>query len=692
MGKIRNIGLAAHIDAGKTTTTERMLYCSGRLHRIGQVDEGTAAMDWMEQEQTRGITITSAVTTVSWRDCTVNIIDTPGHVDFTAEVERSMRVLDGLITVFCAVGAVEAQSLTIWHQADRYRVPRLCYVNKMDRPGADFARCVKEIETRLNACPVPVQIPMGAGADFVGAVDLVRMKAYVFDSGEVDADDPGAGPVVGGFSEIDIPAPYMARAEEYRDRMLEHLAEFSDSLMEKYLAAEPVPPAEIHAALRLGTTANRITPVLCGSSLKNKGTQHLLDAVTWYLPSPLDIPDVEGFHPKTGKRVSRKASVSEKFSALAFKIASDRHGDLLFVRVYSGSIKSGTRVLNATKGKRENVTRIWRMHADERSSLPQAVAGDIVGLVGLKGSVTGDTLCDPRHPIVLEQMEFPETVISMAVEPKSATDRDRLSQALATLSREDPTFKWFVDSETGQLIMSGMGELHLDVLKRRMLTEFNVAANVGKPRVSYRETVTVPSRGEGRYVRQTGGRGLYGHVILEVEPWHADRPVTVEDKVNHNDIPMEFIRHIEESIIATANAGVETGYPLIDVKVTITGGSYHTVDSSEVAFAAAAAMALRDAVSKGQIALLEPIMSGEIVTPEKYLGDIISDLNARRASISNIELRGANRVVIVGVPLGEVFGYVTMLRSLSQGTATVSLEPKEYRPVPEDIFQKLMAL
>jgi len=682
MKKIRNIGLAAHIDAGKTTTTERILFYSGRLYRMGEVDDGTATMDWMDQEQNRGITITSAATTVSWLDCTINIIDTPGHVDFTAEVERSMRVLDGLVAVFCAVGGVEAQSLTIWRQADHYDVPRLCYVNKMDRTGADFDGCVNQIAQRLNASPVPIQIPLGNASDYRGVIDLVGMTACVFDDQSKGAN----------FDRIDIPPAYAERAEHYRDRMLEQLSEFSDSLMEKYLAGDRIPPNEIHAALRAGTVANRITPVLCGSSLKNKGIQQLLDAVCLYLPSPADMPAVEGVHPKTGKRVTRTPSVSESFSALAFKIASDRHGDLLFVRVYSGTIKAGTRILNATKGRRENVTRIWRMHANDRSRIDMAAAGDIVGFVGLKQTSTGDTLCDPRHPIVLEQMAFPETVISMAVEPKSTADRDKLAQALAKLAREDPTLNWHVDQETGQLVMSGMGELHLDVLKQRMFADFNVAANIGKPRVSYRETIASSATGEGKYIRQTGGRGLYGHVILVAEPWHGDKPVTVETRLSGNELPRDFIPTIEESIISTARAGVETGYPLIDVRVTITGGSHHPVDSSDVAFSAAAAMALRNAVEKAGIVLLEPIMGFEIVTPEKYLGDIINDLNARHADISKIEVVGANRVVRGVVPLREVFGYVTTLRSLSQGTATVSLEPRKYNPVPEDVFHRLMAL
>ncbi len=681
INKIRNIGIIAHIDAGKTTVSERILFYSGRGYKMGEVHEGTATMDWMPEEQERGITITSAATTCEWNDHCVNIIDTPGHVDFTAEVERSLRVLDGAVGVFCGVGGVEAQSETVWRQADKYRVPRLAFVNKLDRVGSDFYEVVKEVQGRLDAHPVPIQMPWGKEQQFRGIIDLIRMKAVSF-----------AGERGEQVAEEDIPADLLAEARYRREEMVERLAEHSDAIMEKYVHGEEPTAEELDAALRETTIRCQITPVLCGAAFKNKGIQPLLDAVVRYLPSPLDVPPVKGIHPKHhDKELTRNPSADEPFAGLVFKIFSDQHGELYYMRVYSGTLETGDRIYNAAKERKESISRIFRMHANSRTQVETAAAGDIVAVIGPKFAVTGDTLCDERHPIVLERISFPQTVIAMSIEPQTQADKDKLAIVLSKLAKEDPTFDHRVDTETGQMIISGMGELHLEVLKNRMLRDFGLDAIVGKPRVSYKETITRGTEAEGKFVRQTGGRGQYGHVVIQVEPHHGETPVEFESKIIGGAIPKEYVPAIERGVIDTAKSGIVTGYPLINIKVTLLDGSFHEVDSSEIAFNAAAALALRDAIRKVGVELLEPIMKLEIAAPDQYLGEVIADLNSRRADITEMVARGAMRIIHAKAPLSEMFGYSTTLRSLTQGRASYTMEPCEYRIAPRQIYEKIVA-
>lgn len=679
--KMRNFGIAAHIDAGKTTTSERILYYTGKSYKMGEVHDGTAIMDWMEEEQKRGITITAAATTCSWNDYHINLIDTPGHVDFTIEVERSLRVLDGAICVFCGVGGVEAQSETVWRQADRYNVPRICFVNKMDRIGADFMKVVGEINERLGIKAVPIQLPLGKEQEFKGVIDLVTMKAIIYSD---DVDKLGVN-----FSVEEIPSEYKKEAEIHREKMIEWLAEQVEWLTEKFLNGETITNEEIKKAIREGTINLKLVPVMCGSAFKRKGVQPLLDAVCDYLPSPLDRKSIVGTNPYTDEDVSRKPLPAEPFSALAFKIASDKHGDLTFVRVYSGKITSGTRVINSGKDKKELVSRIYKMHANTREQVDELVAGDIGAVVGLKYTVTEDTLCDPDNPIVLEKMEFPDTVISMAIEPKTDAEKEKLGVALSKLAKEDPTFKVRMDQETGQMIISGMGELHLEVIKNRMLSEYKVDANVGAPKVSYRETIGKKVEVEGKFIQQTGGHGQYGHVWIILEPFKGEEPVTFEDAIVGGKIPKQYIRSVEKGIRETATTGVAGGYPLIDIKVTLTDGSTHPVDSSDLAFYTAASIALRKGVEMAKSILLEPIMSLEIVVPEQYMGDVISEVHSRRANILEMGTRGGLKIIKGDVPLAEMFGYSTVLRSITQGRGTFTMEPLEYRPAPAKAFSSV---
>jgi len=678
--KTRNIGIIAHIDAGKTTVTERILYYTGRAYRMGAVDEGTATMDWMVEEQERGITITSAATTCFWRDHKINIIDTPGHVDFTAEVERSLRVLDGAVGVFCGVGGVEAQSETVWRQANKYKVPRIAFVNKLDRPGSDFYRVMDEMNRVLAANPVAVTLPYGAQDKLVGIIDVIEMKAVRFVDETLGAE----------FVEEDVPATYLEEAERARERLVERLGECADPVMEKYVAGEGVSADEIRKHLRDATISGKVTPVLCGSALKNKGVQRLLDAVCWYLPSPVDVPPVKGVDPKSRAEVERRPSPDDHLAALAFKVQADAHGDLTFLRLYSGTLKQGQRVYNPGREVIETATRIVRLYADEREALEEVRAGDICAVIGLKQTITGDTVCEREHPVLLEHIEFPTSVLSMAIEPKSVADRNKLIDVLRKLAREDPTFETKTDPETGELLICGMGELHLEVLKHRMLREFKVDANVGKPQVSYRETIQKAVEVEGRFVQQTGGRGQYGHVKLRVEPCEECSEVVFENEASPNDVPKDYVRSVEEGIRAAASAGIETGYPLIRVKVTLTGGSFHPVDSSELAFQSAAARGLRLAVEKAGIELLEPIMRLEVYAPEANVGDVIGDLNARRAEIDKMDVRGEYRLIRGRVPLAEMFGYATSLRSATQGRGSFTMEPLEYQLVPKHISQAIV--
>ncbi len=679
METIRNIGIVAHIDAGKTTTTERILFYTGRVHRLGEVDEGSATMDWMVQERERGITITSAATTCIWRDHRINIIDTPGHVDFTMEVERSMRVLDGAVVLVSAVEGVQPQSETVWRQADRYRVPRIIYINKMDRTGADFLRVVQMIRERLGTVPVPIQLPIGAEDSFQGVIDLVRMKATIY------LDDLGTR-----SDETEIPHEWRQQADQLREQLLEAAADLDDAIAAKYLEGTPIDEDELRAALRRGTVGARIVPVLCGSSFRNKGVQPLLDAIVDYLPSPLDLPAVVGTDPKTGEPVERPADPSAPFAALAFKIISDPYvGKLTYFRVYSGTLRAGSYVFNANKDQKERVSRILQMHANHREDIPEASAGNVVAAVGLRATATGDTLCDESAPVVLEAMHFPDPVISVAVEPKTKADEEKLSAALARLAEEDPTFKVRFDSETGQTIISGMGELHLEIIVDRMLREFKVEANVGRPQVAYKETIRQAARGVGRYVRQTGGRGQYGHAVIDVEPLPGGGGFEFVDKITGGTIPREYIRPIEVGIREAAEGGVLAGYPLIDFRATLVDGSYHEVDSSEVAFKIAGSLAFKDAAARAKPVLLEPMMRVAAVTPESYMGDIIGDLNARRAQIDGIETQGALRVIRALVPLAEMFGYATAVRSASQGRATYSMEPSHYEETPSSIAEEI---
>ncbi|WP_334111055.1 elongation factor G [Thermodesulfitimonas autotrophica] len=678
--RTRNIGIMAHIDAGKTTTTERILFYTGKIHRIGEVDDGAATMDWMVQEQERGITITSAATTCYWRDHRINIIDTPGHVDFTIEVERSLRVLDGAVAVFCSVGGVEPQSETVWRQADKYGVPRIAYVNKMDRTGADFFRAVAMIKERLGANPVPVQLPIGAEDSFCGVIDLIQEKAIIY------LDDLGTV-----SKETAIPANMRELVAEYREKLLEAAAEADEELMLKYLENEPLTAEEIKRALRKATLAVKAIPVLCGSSYRNKGVQPLLDAIIDFLPAPTDIAAVRGTNPETGLEEERLARDDAPFSALAFKIMADPYvGKLTFFRVYSGTLKSGSYIYNATKQRRERIGRLLQMHANHRTEIKEVYAGDIVAAVGLKFTTTGDTLCDEAHPIILEAMDFPEPVISVAIEPETKADQDKMGQALARLSEEDPTFRVHVDAETGQTIVSGMGELHLEVIIDRLLREFNVGAKVGKPQVAYRETITKPARAEGRFIRQTGGRGQYGHVVLEIAPRKPGEGFLFENKIVGGVVPKEFVPAIEAGVREAMENGVLAGYPVIDVGVALVDGSYHEVDSSEMAFKIAGSLAFREAAKRAEPVILEPIMKIEVITQEEYTGDVIGNLNARRAQIEDIEVRGNNRIIRALVPLSEMFGYATDLRSLTQGRGTYTMQFDHYAEVPRNLMEKIV--
>jgi elongation factor G len=684
LARTRNIGIMAHIDAGKTTTTERILYYTGKNYKIGEVHEGAATMDWMVQEQERGITITSAATTCMWKDTWINIIDTPGHVDFTVEVERSLRVLDGAVAVFDAVAGVEPQTETVWRQANKYGVPRICFINKMDRIGADFYRAVDMICDRLDATVAVIQIPIGAEGHYKGLVDLVDMKALVWDESSPNGEE---------FNHVDIPDDLRGDAEKWRASLIDTLSNFDDELTEKYLGDEEITAADLKRALRNGTIANEIVPVLCGSAFKNKGVQPMLDAVVDFLPSPLDIPPTKGMDLKGIEELERKADDSEPFSALAFKIMTDPHmGKLTYARVYSGKFLKGDTVLNSTKDRKERAGRILQMHANHREDRDAAFAGDIVALVGLKQTTTGDTLCDPSHPIVLESLEFPEPVIHVAVEPKTKADQDKLSKALQALSEEDPTFQVHSDEETGQTVIGGMGELHLEVLVDRMLREFRVDANVGKPQVAYRETITATvEKVEVRYVRQTGGRGQYGHVVISLDPTGPGGGYEFVDKITGGVVPKEYIPSVDAGIQDALTSGVVAGYPMVDVRATLTFGSYHDVDSSEMAFKIAGSMALKEAARKAKPVLLEPIMHVEVVTPDDYLGDVVGDLNKRRGRVEGMEQRGTSQVVRAQVPLSEMFGYATDLRSRTQGRATYTMQFHSYQQVPENISKEIVA-
>ncbi len=677
--KTRNIGIMAHIDAGKTTTTERILFYTGRTHKIGEVHEGDATMDWMEQEQERGITITSAATTAEWNGHRINIIDTPGHVDFTVEVERSLRVLDGAVAVFCAKGGVEPQSETVWRQADKYRVPRIAYVNKMDIMGADFMNVVDMMKERLGAKAMPLQLPIGAEDTFSGIVDLVKMKAIVF------LDDLGKERDI-----VDIPKDMVELAEEYRENLLETVCETNDTLMERYLEGDEIGEDELRKAIREATIALKIVPVVCGSSYKNKGVQPLLDDVVYYMPSPLDVPPIIGKKPDTETEEARHASDEEPFSALAFKIMADPFvGKLAFFRVYSGKLKSGSYVYNSTKGKRERVGRILQMHANHREEIEEVFSGDIAAAVGFKDVSTGDTLCDDKKQIILESMVFPDPVIRVAIEPKTKAGRDKMSEALAKLSDEDPTFKAYTDAETGQMIIAGMGELHLEIIVDRMMREFKVEATVGKPQVAYREAIRKPSRVDMKYARQSGGKGQYGHVVIEVEPLEPGSGFVFENKVVGGTVPKEYIPSVEKGIAEASQNGILGGYEVMDFKVTLVDGSYHEVDSSEMAFKIAGSMAFKEAMRKGDAVLLEPMMKVEVTVPEEFMGDILGNVNARRGRIEGTEARSGAQVINAFVPLGEMFGYATDLRSRTQGRGNFTMQFDHYDPVPKSISEKI---
>ncbi len=678
--KTRNIGIMAHIDAGKTTTTERILFYTGRIHKIGETHEGASQMDWMEQEQERGITITSAATTCFWRDHRINIIDTPGHVDFTVEVERSLRVLDGAVAIFCAKGGVEPQSETVWRQADKYNVPRIAFVNKMDIMGADFYRAVEMMKDRLGANAVPIQLPIGKEDTFVGIVDLVNMNARIY------KDDLGKEIEV-----TDIPDEMRDLAEEYREKLLETIAEQDEELMMKYLEGEELTTEEIISAIRKATINVDMVPVLCGSAYKNKGVQMLLDAVVDYLPSPVDLPAVKGMKPNSDEEIERKASDDEPFSALAFKIMADPYvGKLAFFRVYSGVLKSGSYVLNSTKGKKERIGRILQMHANKREEITEVYAGDIAAAVGLKSTITGDTLCDENAPIVLESMEFPEPVISVAIEPKTKAGQEKMAIALAKLAEEDPTFRTYTDQETGQTIISGMGELHLEIIVDRLLREFKVEANVGKPQVAYKETITKAVDVEGKFVRQSGGRGQYGHVKIRIEPKERGTGYEFVNQIVGGVIPKEYIPAVDAGIREAMLNGVLGGYPVLDVKVTLYDGSYHEVDSSEMAFKIAGSMAFKEGMKKGNPVLLEPIMKVEVVVPEEYMGDVMGDINSRRGRVEGMESRSGAQVIRGYVPLAEMFGYATDLRSKTQGRGTYTMQFSHYEPAPSSVAEKVL--
>ncbi len=677
---IRNIGIAAHIDAGKTTTTERILFFTGRKHKLGEVHEGAATMDWMEQERERGITITSAATTCHWKGFSVNIIDTPGHVDFTVEVERSMRVLDGAVAVFCAVGGVEPQSETVWRQADRYRVPRVAFVNKMDRVGADFHQVVGQMKERLGANAVPVQIPIGSEDAFGGVVDLVREKAVIY------VEELGVDPRV-----VDIPAELVEDAALGREALVEAMADVDEDVMALYLEGKHVPENVLRRAIRKGTIDLAVFPVLCGSAFKNKGVHSLLDAVVDYLPSPLDLPPIKGVHPSTGDTEERHPDPAAPLSALAFKIMVDPFvGRLVYCRIYSGRIRSGSSILNTSTGSRERVGRILRMHANKREDLEEASAGEIIALPGLKATRTGDTLSDERKPILLESVQFPEPVVHLSAEPMSKADQVKLARGLAGLSEEDPTFKVSTNEETAQTIISGMGELHLEIIVDRLKREYGVDVRVGRPQVAYRETIRNPSSGEGRFIKQTGGRGQYGHVVLEIEPLPEEKSFVFEDRIVGGVIPREFIPAVQKGIVETVANGVLGGYPVIGVKVTLVDGSFHEVDSSELAFRIAASMAFKEAMKSANPVLMEPIMEVEVVTPEEYVGDVMGDLSSRRGHVEGMEMRGNARIVRSFAPLSEMFGYATDLRNKTSGRASYSMQFSHYEEVPGEITEKIL--
>ena len=678
--KTRNIGIVAHIDAGKTTTTERILFYTGKTHKIGEVHEGEATMDWMVQEQERGITITSAATTCQWLGNRINIIDTPGHVDFTVEVQRSLKVLDGAVTILAAKGGVQPQTETVWRQADKYQVPRMVYVNKMDITGADFMLCVEQLKNRLKANAVPIQLPIGAEDQFKGIVDLIKMRAFVH------KDDLGKV-----IEEGEIPEELKAQAEEYRAKLVEAAAEQDDELMMKYLDGEELSEEEIKKGLRMGTIANKIVPVCCGSSYKNKGVQELLNAVVDFMPSPLDIPHIKGVT-LDGEEIERKTSDSEPFAALAFKIATDPFvGKLCFFRVYSGTLEAGSTILNANKEKKDRMGRILLMHSNHRQDIDKVYAGDIAAAVGLKEVSTGDTLCDPAHPVILESMEFPEPVIDIAIEPKDKANSEKMGIALAKLAEEDPTFKTYTNHETGQTVIAGMGELHLDIIVDRLKREFKVECTVGKPQVSYKETIRNKVKVEGKFIRQSGGRGQYGHVWLEMEPLEPGTGIQFESKIVGGVVPKEYIKPIEEGIREAAESGILAGYPVIDFKATLVDGSYHEVDSSEMAFKIAASMAFKEGCKQAKSVILEPIMKVEITVPEEYMGDVIGDVNSRRGRMEGMEAQSGNQIIRNFIPLSEMFGYATDLRSKTQGRGTYSMEPSHYEEVPKSILETIVS-
>ena len=679
--KTRNIGIMAHIDAGKTTTTERILFYTGRTHKIGETHEGAAVMDWMAQEQERGITITSAATTCHWKGHRINIIDTPGHVDFTVEVQRSLRVLDGSVCVFCAKGGVEPQSETVWHQADDYKVPRMAFVNKMDIMGANFYNVVEMMKDRLKCKPVPIQLPIGSESDFVGIIDLMTMRAEVY------YDDLGKD-----VRDEDIPADMLDKAQEYHDAMVESITETDDDLMMKYLEGEEITVEELKAALRKATIANELVPVLCGTAYRNKGVQMLLDAVIDYMPAPIDIPPIKGINPDTGEEDERPSDDEAPFSALAFKIATDPFvGRLSFIRVYSGTVDAGTSVLNATKDKRERLGRLLLMHANHREDITKVYSGDIAAAVGFKNTTTGDTLCDEKHPIILESMNFPEPVIRVAIEPKTKAGQEKMGIALAKLAEEDPTFKTYTDEETGQTIIAGMGELHLEIIVDRLLREFKVEANVGKPQGADKETIRKSADVECKYARQSGGKGQYGHVKIILEPNEPGKGYEFINKVVGGAIPKEYIEPVNQGIQGAMQNGVLAGYPVVDCKVTLYDGSYHEVDSSEMAFKIAGSMAFKDAMKKADPVLTEPIMQVDVMVPEEYMGDVIGDLNSRRGQIQGMEPRGAVQAISAAVPLSEMFGYATDLRSRSQGRGQYVMQPSHYAEIPKSIQEKIIA-
>ena len=678
--KTRNIGIMAHIDAGKTTTTERILFYTGKTHKIGEVHEGAATMDWMVQEQERGITITSAATTCQWLGHRINIIDTPGHVDFTVEVQRSLKVLDGAVTVLAAKGGVQPQTETVWRQADKYQVPRMVYVNKMDTTGADFMLCVEQLHNRLKANAVPIQLPVGAEENFKGIVDLIKMKAFIH------KDDLGKEIEV-----CDIPAELQAQAEEFRAKLVEAAAEQDDELMMKYLEGEELTEEEIIKGIRKGTIANKLIPVCCGSSYKNKGVQELLNAVVNFMPSPLDIADIKGVD-MDGNEAERKTSDSEPFAALAFKIATDPFvGKLCFFRVYSGTLEAGSTILNANKDKKDRMGRILLMHSNHRQDIDKVYAGDIAAAVGLKEVGTGDTLCDPAHPIILESMEFPEPVIDIAIEPKDKANSEKMGIALAKLAEEDPTFKTWTDQESGQTIIAGMGELHLDIIVDRLKREFKVECSVGKPQVSYKETIRNKVKVQGKFIRQSGGRGQYGDVWLEMEPLEAGKGIEFESKIVGGVVPKEYIKPIEEGVREAAQNGILAGYPVIDFKATLVDGSYHEVDSSEMAFKIAGSMAFKEGCKQAKSVILEPIMRVEVTVPEEYMGDVIGDVNSRRGRMEGMEANDGMQEIKAFIPLSEMFGYATDLRSKTQGRGTYSMEPSHYEEVPKSVLEAIVA-